>query len=239
MTWIKHPDNIDDWTPSTDEGQKPPVPPVVNANDLVTPEIYSVTPVASSSGSVSLTVVVTDPDDTSLTLGIRYRLADDGTGSPGPWSGVERFSSLTPSGGHITVTSSTVPGDAELELQAVWYASNNTPSNWSATATIFTTSDPVSAGLVTDASVTGGTGQATYNWTAPNSANYAGAKLYWNTVNTFSSATFSGPIEYGSANTPDSATRTISSGVRYGWITTVNKSGVEGDPVATGSFTVS
>lgn len=238
MTWIKHPDNIDDWTPSTDEGQKPPVPPVVNANDLVTPEIYSVTPVASASGSVALTIVVTDPDDTSLTLGIRYRLADDGTGNPGPWSSVERFSALTPSSGHITVTSSTVPGDAELELQAVWYASNNTPSNWSATETIFTTSDPVSAGLVTGASVTGGTGQATYDWTAPNSANYAGAKLYWNTVNTFSSATFAGPIEYGAANSPDSATRTISAGVRYGWITTVNKSGVEGSPVDTGSFTV-
>ena len=239
MDFVKSPDNIDEWNPATDEGTKPPVPPKVNGSDIVTPEIYSVSPVASASGSVTLTIVITDPEDTSLTLGIRYRLADDGTGNPGPWSATERFTSLTPASGHITVTSGTVPGDAELELQAAWYASNNAASNWSATAIIFTTADPTPPGLVTSVSVSTGVGVATFGWTAPNSANYAGAKVYWNTVNNFSTATFAGPIEYGAANTADSATKTISAGVRYGWITSINLSGVESSPVATGSFTVS
>ncbi|TBZ45485.1 hypothetical protein E0H42_30475, partial [Rhizobium leguminosarum bv. viciae] len=100
------------------------------------------------------------------------------------------------------------------------------------------TADPTPPSVVTGASATGGAGQVTFNWTAPNSANYAAARLYRNTVNSFSGATLVA-TEYGAPSTPDSRTVTgLTAGVRYGFIEAINASGVAATAVATGSFTV-
>ncbi|WP_234796166.1 hypothetical protein [Agrobacterium vitis] len=240
MDWIKHPtaEEIEAWDPATDEGQQPPVPSKPNPANLDQPVIYSAVPNASGSGSVYLAVKIVDPEDTSLSLKVRYRLANAGGGVPGEWV-YQTFSDFTPSGGYVSVSTNTVPGDTTLEVQAVWFTSKGKYSDYSATVTVFTTSDPVAPGVVTDVTVSTGVGTVNFGWTAPNSGNYAGAKIYWNTTNSFGTASFLGPIEYGSPNTADSATRSISAGTRYAWITTINASGVvESDPVATGAFTV-
>ena len=113
------------------------------------------------------------------------------------------------------------------------------PSDWTDYEVRSVTSDPVAPGPVTGVTATGGTGQITFNWTAPNSPNYFGARLYWNTSNTFAGSTL-GATEYGAPNAADSRVVTgISAGTRYGFVVAINASGVEATPVATGAKVVS
>lgn len=238
MDFVKHPENIDEWNPATDEGSAPPIPPKPTIANIPTPDISSVVAKAKS-GSVYLALSIIDPDHDDLSLAVRYRIKDTGGGSPSEW--VEQiFNDISPSGGVIKVSSAPVPPDELLEVEASYITSRGKYGNWSAISEIFSTADPVAPGVVTSASATGGVGQATFNWKTPNSANYAGAKLYWNTVNTFGSATLVNPPEYGSPNKNDSRVITgISAGTRYGWIVAINRSGVPAAEVATGSFVVS
>lgn len=98
--------------------------------------------------------------------------------------------------------------------------------------------DPVAPGPVTGVSATGGIGQITFNWTAPNSANYSGARLYWNTTNTMTGASLAA-TEYGAPNAADSRLVTgISAGTRYGFVVAINGSGVAAAAIATGPITV-
>ncbi|MBY5585318.1 hypothetical protein [Rhizobium leguminosarum] len=111
-------------------------------------------------------------------------------------------------------------------------------SAWTAYQTLTATADTTPPGVVTGASATGGVGQGTYNWTAPNSANYAGARLYVNTSNTFVGATLMA-TEYGSPSSADSHIVTgLTAGTKYGFIVAINASGVAAANVATGSFVV-
>ncbi len=236
MDFVEQPDGIDDWNPTIEEGQQPPVPPAVNASNIPTPVINLIQAKASSN-SVYIRVVVIDPDENSLIPIVRYRVADIGAGAPGAW--VEQsFPDATPSGGYINLNTNTVPVNQDLEVQVAFKASNGKYSNWSVMEDVTSTADPTPPGAVTGVSVTPGSGAATFNWTAPNSANYAGAKIYWNTVNTFGTATYLSPPEYGAPSSSDSAARTISAGTRYAWIVSINSSGIEGTPVATSSFVV-
>ncbi|TWD58077.1 hypothetical protein FB480_101832 [Agrobacterium vitis] len=241
LDWMKHPspEEIEAWNPATDEGRQPPVPSKPNPANLDSPVIYSVSPNATGAGSVYLAVRIVDPGDTNLSLKVRYRLEDNGAGVPGEWV-YQTFVDFAPSGGYVDVFTNTVPGNSTLEVQAVWFTSNGKYSDYSATSTVFTTADPTAPGPVSITSViTGVVGEATINWTAPNSANYAGAKVYWNTVDNPATATFNGPQENGTANGSYGRTITLSAGTYYGWVSSVNASGVEGNKTATGAFTVS
>lgn len=237
VDFVKHPDNIDAWNPSLNEGAQPPVPPKPTIANIPTPTIDSVTAKAGS-GIVYLSVKVDDPDKADLSLSVRYRIKDVGGGVPGEW--VEQvFTDAVSSGGDITVSTSPVPADKLLEAEVAFISSRGKYGSWSSSEEVYSTADPTPPGDVTSANAVGGTGQATFTWRAPNSANYVGARLYWNTTNNFGTATYAGPVAYGAPNANDSATRSISAGTRYGWIVAVNGSGVAADPVPTGAFTVS
>ncbi|HEV7305203.1 hypothetical protein [Ensifer sp.] len=236
MDIVQHPDNIDAWNPAVDEGVQPPVPNQPAVSGIVTPVINLVQSKANG-GSVYIRVVVIDPGDASLTPIVRYRVADIGAGVPGAW--VEQsFPDAQPSIGYINLNTNTVPVNQALEVQVAYTSPGGAYSAWSTTESVTSTADPTPPGAVTGVSVTPGSGTATFNWTAPNSANYAGAKIYWNTVNNFGTATYLSPPEYGAPSSTDSASRTISAGTRYAWIVSINSSGIEGTPVATGSFVV-
>lgn len=237
MDFIKHPSNIDAWTPSSNEGTAPPVPPKPAVGTITTPTINSVTAKASSN-SVYLSVKVVDPSKSDLSMVVRYRIKDVGGGTPGEW--VEQiYTGVSPSGGYITVSTNPVPNNLLLEVQAAFISSKGKYGNWSATYEIFSTADPNAPGVVTSPSAVGGVGQVTFSWRTPNSANYAGAKLYWGVSNSFGSATLVTPPEYGTPNKNDSRIITgLSAGTRYGWIVAINGSGVEASPVATGSYIV-
>ncbi|KQV33151.1 MULTISPECIES: hypothetical protein [unclassified Rhizobium] len=237
MDFIAHPDNIDEWNPATDEGQAPPVPPNPNFENILAP-VIDVVQAKQRNGTVYLRIVLLDPDDDSLTPVTRYRIADiDGLGTPGSWV-EQQFSSAKPSGGVIELATNVVPSDELLDVQALFKASNKR-GDWCPTTNVTSSADPTPPGVATSVSATGGVGQATFAWRAPNSPNYSGARLFWNTVNDFSTSSYQGPPEYGSPNGLDSRTLTsLPAGTLYGWVQTINRSGVAASAVATGSFTV-
>ncbi|WP_320188235.1 hypothetical protein RMS29_001540 [Agrobacterium rosae] len=236
MDIVKNPDDIDVWVPEIHEGQQPPVPLAPAKTGVVTP-VLNLLQAQSNSGSVIIRVVIIDPKNSSLTPVVRYRVADAGGGVPGSWI-EQQYPDAQPSGGFINLTTGTVPVNTMLQVGVAFMASGGTYSEFSPTEDIRSTADSVAPDPVTGVSVNVASGSATFNWTAPNSGNYAGAKVYWNTVNTFATASYIGPPKYGSPGSVNSVAKSISAGVRYGWIVSINGSGVEGSPVATGAFTV-
>lgn len=135
----RHPDNIDDWNPATDEGQMPPVPPKTGKGNVVVP-VINLLQAKARGDSVYIRVVIIDPDDDSLIPVVRYRVTDDGSGNPGAWI-EQRFPNATPSGGFINMNTNVVPSDAQLDVQVAFIASDGDYGDWSVTANITATVD--------------------------------------------------------------------------------------------------
>lgn len=113
-----------------------------------------------------------------------------------------------------------------------------TRSDWTDYVLLTATADPVAPGVVTAVSVTPAAGEAEFNWTAPNSANYFACRIYINTVNDLGTATLAA-TEYGPPSAVDLRTVTsLAAGTYYGWLRSINASGVAASAVATGSFIV-
>ncbi|TCU34174.1 hypothetical protein [Rhizobium azibense] len=116
-------------------------------------------------------------------------------------------------------------------------------SNWTDYILLTATADPVSPGPVTSVSVDVSTpGEATFQWTAPNSSNYYACRVYINTVNNLGTATLVA-TEYGPPSAVDARTATsLSPNNYYGWLVAINPSGKPSNPadndVATGLFVV-
>lgn len=146
---------------------------------------------------------------------------------------------------------SVLGGAGEIVLRTAYLADGVDYDFWSRTwsagvpsdatdppITLTATADPTPPGDVTGVSGAGGAGQITFDWTAPNSANYRAARLYWSATDDFGTATLAA-TEYGAPNAADSREVSgISAGTRYGWVVAINGSGVEANPVATGAITV-
>ncbi|CDN52544.1 Hypothetical protein RG1141_CH01790 [Neorhizobium galegae bv. officinalis bv. officinalis str. HAMBI 1141] len=236
MDIVKSPDDIDVWVPEVDEGHAPPVPLAPTPAAIPTP-VINLLQAQSNAGTVYIRVVIINPADASLTPVVRYRVADIGGGIPGAW--VEQsYPDAVAVSGFINLNTGTVPVDTTLQVGVAFIGAGGGYSAFSPTEDIVSTADPTPPAVVTGVSVTPGSGTATFNWTAPNSANYAGAKIYWNTVNTFGTAAYIGPPKYGAPSSVNSIAKALTAGVRYGWVVPINGSGVEGTPTATGSFTV-
>lgn len=109
---------------------------------------------------------------------------------------------------------------------------------WTTPITITAIADTTAPGVVTGVSRTGGVGQVTINWTAPNSANYYAANIYRNTTNNLGTATLV-RTEFGGPSNADSWINTgLAAGTYYYWLRSRNPSGVEAAAVATGSVIV-
>lgn len=182
MDIVQNPDNIDAWNPATDEGAQPPVPVKPNASTVPTP-VINLVQAKPNNGSVYIRVVVIDPEDPSLTPVVRYRLADSGGGVPGAW--VEQSFPDAPPGvpsvGFIELNTNVVPSDKLLDVQAAFRTSGGAISDWSATANVVSTSDPVAPVALTAFSVTDGVphlGRAAFSLTTPNDTHIRQVQLY-------------------------------------------------------------
>lgn len=106
------------------------------------------------------------------------------------------------------------------------------------------TADPVAPAPVTGVSVNVATpGQAIFQWTAPNSANYYACRIFINTTNNLGTATLAA-TEYGPPSAVDlRAITSLAAGTYYGWLSAINPSGkpsnAADNAVATGAFVVS
>jgi hypothetical protein len=114
-----------------------------------------------------------------------------------------------------------------------------TPSAWTDYITATATADPVAPGIVAGVSVTPGAGQALFEWTAPNSANYFACRIYIGSTNNINAATLMA-TEYGPPSAVDNrAVLGLAPGTRYAWLVAINASGVPATAVATGAFNIS
>lgn len=113
-----------------------------------------------------------------------------------------------------------------------------TKSEWTDYVLLTATADPVAPGPVTGVSVTPDVGQAEFQWTAPNSSNYFAGRIYINTVDNLGTATLAA-TEYGPPSATDLRVVTsLAAGTYYGWLRSINPSGIAGTAVATGAFVV-
>jgi hypothetical protein len=153
-----------------------------------------------------------------------------------PTAGGAKASTLA-AAGELTIRSSYLADGGQYKFRArTW--SGGTASEWTSYVIRTAVADPTAPSIATGVSGTGGVGQFTFAWTAPNSANYAGAKLYLGSTNVFGAATLQA-TEYGAPNAADSRIITgLTAGTYYGWVVAVNGSGAAATEVATGSKVV-
>lgn len=194
------------------------------------PENFSVTiqtEVVSGGGTAAFAKAVWDFENASLIYELEWE----------PTSGLEPARSANSVPRATEVRSQYLADGVQYRLRLrAW--GNGTPSEWTDYQTLTATADPIAPGVVTGASLAGGAGQATFTWTAPNSANYFASRLYLNAVNSFSGSTLVA-TEYGSPAAADSRIVSgLAAGTYYGFIVAINSSGVQAAAVATGSATV-
>ena len=139
--------------------------------------------------------------------------------------------------GQLTVRTGFLADGVDYQFRTrTWSA--GTQSEWSDYVVLTATADPTAPGDVSGVTGTGGAGQVSIGWTAPNSANYVGTRIYLSVTNDFDTAVISA-TEYGAPNATDSRTISgLTAGTVYGWCVAINGSGVEADPVPTGAMTV-
>lgn len=166
MDIMKHPDDIDEWTPATDEGQMPSTPPKTDAGGILTP-VINLVQARPNADSVYIRVLIIDPDDDSLIPVVRYRLANAGSGSPGPWI-EQRFPNPVPSGGFIDMSTNIVPSNKLHDIQVAFIASDGDYGPWSITANVTSTVDPVAPGTPINMSTVNASGTVTISAQAAN-----------------------------------------------------------------------
>lgn len=223
MDIVGHPDNIDDWNPSTDEGQQPPVPPAPNASGLSTPTINLVQAVPSSD-TVYIRVVIVDPSDDSLTPTVRYRIADIGGGVPGAW--VEQsFADATPASGFVSLNTNVVPSNKTLDVQAAFISSKGLYSEWSPSVSIASTADPVAPGTPINMTAVNSLGTVSVSAQAANDNTTRLVFKRGTTAQSFAAATLIGSYTV-SANQVIEFDDTPASGTWKYWCGAENSSGV-------------
>ncbi|MCK8780569.1 hypothetical protein M0654_11285 [Rhizobium sp. NTR19] len=168
-----------------------------------------------------------DHVDTSLTYELEYERTSGGSGIQSVFSEEDENQVRT---GYLA------DGEQYRVRLRAW--GGGTSSDWTDYVLLTATADPVAPGPVTGVSVTPGAGQALFEWTAPNSANYFACRIYVGTTNDPNAATLAG-TEYGPPSAIDLRTITsLAAGTYYGWLRAINPSGREAAAVATGSFTI-
>ncbi|MBB3743740.1 hypothetical protein FHX10_003239 [Rhizobium sp. BK591] len=224
------PSNLYAFNAATEEGAPGSsivIIPPSNAPVPVNFDVVIQTEVVSGGSSAAYALATWDFASASLTYELEWEKI---TGSTGPQSVISNA-------GETQVRSSYLADGTQYKFRLRSW-SGGASSDWTAYENRTATADSTPPGVVTGVSATGGAGQATFNWTAPNSANYAAARIYMNTVNSFSGSTLVA-TEYGAPNAADSRIVTgLSAGTKYGFIEAINASGTPATPQATGSFTV-
>lgn len=223
------PETMHDLT-FAEEGTPPAVPGDFDEDSVHAPENLVVTVTQRNVGGSTVAVLGATwdayPDRDDLTAQAQYSVAD-----------AESWSDINVADSEQRAEVTGIIDGALYDLRVRW-KDGGKPSDWALVENVLAIADPVAPGVVTNVSVTGGAGQATYNWRTPNSQNYRASRLYWNTVANFGTATLAA-TEYGSANKNDNRVLTaLPAGVLFGWIVAINGSGIAASPVATGTFTV-
>lgn len=224
------PESLYAFDAATEEGTPGNAIPVIEAGGVPTPSGVTVTvqnEVVSGGGSAAYL----RGQWTSGAETLRYEMEYERT------SGSTGVQSVYASDGENFVRSGyLVDGQQYRARLRAW--GGGTPSDWTDYQLVTAVADPTAPGVVTGASVSGGAGQGSFSWVAPNSPNYSAVRIYINTANSLTGATLVA-TEYGPPNIADGrVVAGLTAGVKYGFLVSINASGVASAAVATGSFTV-
>ncbi|WP_421925466.1 hypothetical protein [Neoaquamicrobium sediminum] len=154
MDFIQHPEDIDAWNPSEDEGAAPPVPPKPTSDNLPTPTIDGLEALGLP-GGVTIRVTLIDPGNPDLTIVTYWRLKDDGTGQPGTWQPLAH-TEWEADGGLVQVDISPVIADEIIEVEATYRGTRGVESPRSNREEVVSTLDSTPPVALTTFAVTGG-----------------------------------------------------------------------------------
>lgn len=131
------PSTIDLWNPTAEEGTEPPVPDESSGSGAAVPQNVAavVEEIIGIDGTASFRTDVSwdDPARADLAYIVRFRMVDDGSGSPGAWSQTGVSSPSLAAGRY---TASIYPTNSSLFEVQVASTSTNNRSDWSASAFI-------------------------------------------------------------------------------------------------------
>ncbi len=230
---IIDPATVDAWDPATEEGDAPPVPDELDGNGMPVPAGVSASMQGDATNGLHILASCDDPSRADLTYSLRYRLQDDGSGSPGPWITLG-ISNPTISGGRVDLTTGIVQSSATFEVEIAFIGGGGTLGDYSAAATVDSnTGAPASA---TDVAVTRGSDN-TVTWQNPNSGNFYKSVVYRATVSigdpapVFADTTavftqFAAPSSSGTYIDPSSP----SGADYYYWVVAENAGGEQATP---------
>jgi len=176
IQFIRHPENIDEWNPATDEGAAPPIPPRPTNSSLPAPTIDTIN-VVPYSGAVVLEVIIIAPNRDDLTPITRYRVADIGTGAPGPWI-EQRHEDAEEEAGLMKLATNPVPPDVELEVQAAFDGPSGSRGPWSPSTMVTSIANPNAPQPLVSFTAVGGLETATFSFETGNDPNVARVALY-------------------------------------------------------------
>ena len=228
---------IDEWDPATEEGNAPVIPQTVQAGLPPTPVNVTVDIDASSAVSVDqgvqLDVVFTPPIQTGLEFDVQYQIEGAATWTPQHFSQDYAVSDAS-----VTLRTNFVALNQTYAVQVRTTASKGTPSDWSATQTITTSTAAIPPAQPTDFSGSGGAGQATLTWRNPNSSNLDHVVRYRGTDNTLADASVDGDPVVGGLGAVISVQDAVPPGTYFFWIAAANASGAASAAVGPVQVTV-
>lgn len=137
FTWVAADPDIDDWNPSTEEGDPVVVGERVPDDALTTPTVGSILADIAGNGTRFIVAASGDARD-DLTWKFQWRVAGDTD-----WSPVQVFVDAG-DGGAASFNTDLVPAGQDIEYQVAYEASDGRMSDWTATATV--TTDEVGVG---------------------------------------------------------------------------------------------
>jgi hypothetical protein len=147
-------------------------------SDGIPVPIIDTTTVLRQANSVYLRITLIDPARDDLTPAFKYRLADDGTGNPGPWSSNQTFPDAEPDSGLLTVDTGAVPGDEEIEYELAYVGANGSYGDYTSIQSVTTTVDTVAPQALLSFTASDGVSQFTANFGTENDSHLATVAIY-------------------------------------------------------------
>ncbi len=221
---------------ATEEGITPAIPGVDAAPALPDPPVDLAAeidrqPVSGDTNATFLVLTADEPVREDLSLIGRYRAV-----------GATDWIDMVPDGqGRGRVRSNVLSDGQAYEAQgAIASYGRATQSDWTATdpVTITAVADTASTGPVTGFVVTGGAGQASGAFTAPNAPNFGSAKVFRGATTNFAQATAIRTVNGSASQAFDFTASGLAAGTHSFWVRAYNRSGF-GDAASTvGPITV-
>ncbi len=240
--------DIDDYDAATMETTLPTIATKPLSSGPPQPSGVSIIGVLNTDANNVSTVVLIASFDTplgadgnprvDLTYKLRYRLADDGTGNPGPY--VEQtFTDAVPSGGRITLQSNIVQPGVTLLVEVATVGLLGTPSPYSTPVTISTDTNNLAPSAPSLFTALGNVGYTDLSAKAPNSTNFYGLQFYRGLPATsFGASSPVGAVQTGARNATITYTDTVSAGAYLYWVVAKTSAGVGSPPTGPISVTV-